>query len=122
MKKKTLLELRKEHKLKQRDIMDLLRIDRKTLYNWEHCRTCPDHWELQALCKLYGVKKDSVIVADRYDPWSWLPEDKTYEEWKADNEAFIKKTMAWYDDNFRRPEDKKNHTYPINDFWGRGKP
>lgn len=102
MKKKTLLQLRKERKIKQRVILDLLNIDRKTLYNWEHCRTAPDHWQLQTLCKFYEVEKDTVIISYRRDPWSFLPPDKTYEEWKADIEAFKRDTMEWYNSTYGR--------------------
>lgn len=121
MKKQTLLELRTASKTKQKELMELLHIDRKTLYNWEHCRTAPDHWQLQTLCKFYGIKKDALIIADRYDPWSFLPDDKTYEEWKADRDAYFKETMAWYDDHIRRPvkELTKDNAQAVNDFWGR---
>ena len=109
MNKITLLELRKGNKVKQKTIMELLHIDRKTLYNWEHCRTAPDHWQLQALCKFYGVKKDALIIADRYDPWGYLPDDKTYEEWKAENDAFKKEMQEWWDNNRGRPWARKHY-------------
>ena len=89
-KKKTLLEIRKEQNIKQRVILDLLHIDRKTLYNWEHCITAPDHWQLQALCKFYGIKKVNLQLAPRYDPWKFLPDDTTYDEWKMEYDDTIR--------------------------------
>ena len=95
-KKKTLLELRNERNIKQKEIMDLMGINRKTLYNWEHCVTAPDHWQLQALCKFYAVKKGSVIIAPRYDPYAFLPDDKTYEEYLQDKADWARKNLpSW---------------------------
>lgn len=108
MKKKTLLDLRQEKKIKQRTIMEMMNIDRKTLYNWEHCRTAPDHWQLQTLCNFYAVKKETIQLAERYDPLYFLPDDKTYEEWKREHDAFVKEQREWWDATRGRP-------------WARGK-
>ena len=89
-KKKTLLEIRKEQHVKQQTILDLVNVDRKTLYNWEHCKTAPDHWQLQALCKFYGIKKVNIKLAPRYDPWAWLPDDTTYDEWKREYDDTVR--------------------------------
>ena len=114
MKQKTLLELRKETGTKQKNLMDLLNIDRKTLYNWEHCRTAPDHWQLQALCKFYGIKKDALVIADKKDPFAFLPDDKTYEQWQEDQKAFINETLEWWDKTYCRPVNGQK--YPVNDI------
>ena len=101
MKKKTLLEIRKERHIKQKTIIELMNVDRKTVYNWENCVTAPDHWQLQKLCQFYGIKKSELILADRHDPWAYLPEDTTYEQWKADRIAWIKETLPpWMWDNW----------------------
>lgn len=114
-KKKTLLELRQERKVKQRVLLDILQVDRKTLYNWEHCRTAPDHWQLQALCKFYAVKKESVLIAARYDPYAFLG-DKTYEEWQEERKAFMMETQEWWHNNVtKRVEELQK--YPANEFF-----
>lgn len=91
--KKTLLQLRKEHHVKQKTIIELLQVDRKTVYNWEHCVTAPDHWQTQKLCQFYNIKKSDLILADRYDPFAYLPEDKTYEQWKQDRKEWAKQNL-----------------------------
>ena len=114
MEKKSLLQLRKENKVKQKELMELLKTDRKTIYNWEHCRTAPDHWQIQTLCKFYGIKKSALKLANRYDPWSFLPDDKTYEQWKEEQQAFIRETQEWWDRTYGRPERRKNKN---NDYF-----
>ena len=103
--KKTLLQLRQEHHIKQKVLLDLLQCDRKSLYNWEHCRTAPDHWRLRKLCDFYGVKKSDLILAPRYDPYAFLG-DKSYEEWKAECEEHKKHMNKWWEINIHEPTQK----------------
>lgn len=101
--KMTLLEIRNKLKIKQKPVMELMQIDRKTLYRWEHQITAPDHWQLLKLCEYYGVKPTQVKISERYDPYGFLPWSKTEAEYKADCEKFKRDTMAWYEENVSKP-------------------
>lgn len=116
---KTLLQLRNERKIKQKVILDLMNINRRTLYRWEHCITSPDHWQLLELCKFYAVKRDSVIVStNRPDPLAWLG-DKPKEEWDREKAEFIKKTQAWWDENIGKPGRENFNANSPWDCWGK---
>lgn len=113
--KMTLLEIRKEKKIKQRTIIEHMGVDRKTVYRWENQITAPDHWQLLKLCQYYGVNPEQVQISYRRDPYSFLPWSKTEEEYKADCEKFRRDTAAWYEENVSKPFEEMRKSWNIEE-------
>lgn len=57
-----LLELRKEKKLSQEEVADILNVSRQTISKWETDQSNPDFDKIIPLCKLYEISADELLT------------------------------------------------------------
>jgi transcriptional regulator with XRE-family HTH domain len=62
---KNLVELRKEHKMTQQALAEMLNYTDKAISRWEHAETLPDIETLCRVCDIYGVKFEYLLQREQ---------------------------------------------------------
>ena len=57
-------ELRKEKKMTQKQVADLLNITDKTISKWERGLGCPDVSLLRELASIFGISVDQLLIGE----------------------------------------------------------
>ena len=63
-----LAELRRERGLTQEKLAEKLHVSGKTVSRWETGQTLPDYEQMQALCEIYSVRLEEILVGKRTEP------------------------------------------------------
>ena len=58
---KKIKKLRKEHKMRQEDLAQLLHVSNKTISKWENENGMPDIFTVKQLSKIFGVPLDNIV-------------------------------------------------------------
>lgn len=75
MKFKRLKEIRKENKLKQQDIANILNIERSTYTGWENGKNTIPLKHLIKLCNYYKCSVDYLTKLSNKNEWSFITTD-----------------------------------------------
>lgn len=75
MKFKRLKEIRKEKKLKQQDIADVLNVERSTYTGWENGKNTIPLKHLIKLCNYYKCSADYLTKLSNKNEWSFITTD-----------------------------------------------
>lgn len=75
MKFKRLKEIRKENKLKQQDIADILNVERSTYTGWENGKNTIPLKHLIKLCNYYKCSIDYITNLSNKNEWNFIATD-----------------------------------------------
>ena len=89
---------RTQNGLSQEKLAEILDVDRTTISNWEHSKSCPDGWQMEDMAKLFKVSITELYTKKIYTinskTASHPNEEKSEREWlKNHSDDFLNKRI-----------------------------
>ena len=91
-----LAEVRKDHRHKQADLAELLKVSISAVRSWEQEKSAPNHDDLVRICKLYEVSADYLLGLSDIDPaYTQRRRLETFSREELESLAEYEKFLMW---------------------------